>query len=59
MKIKIEDGSIIERKVTSTPCGNFQVLTINYKNAKYFVGDGDEYLRGFGEYLNLGSKVKG
>lgn len=48
IKIKLEDGKVIERKPRFTQMGNFVVATVRYQNEEYFLNewDGDEYLRG-------------
>ena len=56
-KIKLADGSFIQRVVTVTPCGNFQMMSVRYKNKEYLIGDGDEYLRGVPEHFVLGREL--
>lgn len=46
IKIRLDNGKIIERVPTFNSFGNFQQMTIRYKNEEYLVGDGDEYIRG-------------
>lgn len=58
VKVKLEDGTIIERVPKATQLGNFVMLTIRYKNDEYHIGDGDEYLRGMPEVFEIGRKVK-
>ena len=40
------DGKVIVRKPRAITCGNFCQLIVRYKNDEYFIGDGDEYIRG-------------
>lgn len=58
VKIKLPDGTYIERKPRAVAFGNFQMLIIRYKNEDYLVGDGDEYLHGIPEYFTLGRKLE-
>lgn len=46
IKIRLDNGKIIERVPIFNSFGNFQQMTIRYKNEEYLVGDGDEYIRG-------------
>jgi len=57
VKIRLEDGTIIERKVTTIQFGNFLMNVVRYKNEKYLIGDGDEYLRGYDKIFTLGRKI--
>lgn len=58
MKVKIEvEGKIIERVVKFEQLGNFVMNIVRYKNERYLVGDGDEYLRGYDKVFKLGRKI--
>lgn len=58
MKVKIEvEGKIIERVVKFKQLGNFVMNIVRYKNERYLVGDGDEYLRGYDKVFSLGRKL--
>lgn len=45
-KVKILDDDNIEEKVNIERIGYLQMLCIHYKGEKYFVSEGDRYLRG-------------
>lgn len=46
IKLRLNDGTIIERVPKIVSVGNFQQMVIRHKNEEYLVGDGDEYIRG-------------
>lgn len=56
--IKLDNGKIINRKVKVCYMGNFQMMSVRYKNKEYLIGDGDEYLRGIPECFTLGKEIK-
>jgi hypothetical protein len=56
--IKLPNGEMIKRVPKVTQMGNFQMMTIIYKNDEYIIGNGAEYLQGFPEYFELGKKLK-
>ena len=53
MKIKLPNGLIIERIPKFYQLGNFYECQIRYKNKKYLVGNGDEYMRGYSPIMEL------
>lgn len=57
VKVKLPNGEVIERKPKGHMFGNFQMLTIRYKNKEYLINEGDEYLRGYPEIFELGKEV--
>ena len=50
MQIMTPDG-VVERKPQVKKFGNFVNIIVRWKNRKYFVGDGGEYLRGMPEEM--------
>lgn len=57
IKIKLDNGKIIERKPRFKQFGNFQMMIVRYNNEDYLVGDGDEYLRGHKDVYTLKKKL--
>lgn len=54
MKVKVKiDGKIIEKSAFVRTLGNFSQLFIKYQGREYFIGNGDEYLKGLPEYFEL------
>lgn len=53
VRVLLPDGKVIIRKAFSKVLGNFCQLYIRYKNKKYAIGDGDEYLRGMPNVFRL------
>ena len=43
------DGKLIFRRLYGKQLGNFVMLSVVWKNNRYHVGSGDEYLRGVDE----------
>jgi len=60
MRIRLPNGKMIKRVPTGHSFGNFNMLTIRYRNQNYLIGEGDEYLRGYPKHfdLDLSRKVK-
>lgn len=57
--IKLPTGEIIRRVPTFKQLGNFVMVIVRYKNKRYLVGDGDEYLRdGYEQVFELGRKLE-
>ena len=57
-KVQIDIGNkIIKRVIKILPYGNFQMNIIRYMGEFYFIGDGDEYLRGYDKVFTLGRKL--
>lgn len=51
IRIKLQDGKIIKRKVKFTVLGNFVIASVRYNHQDFLLNewDGDEYLRGVNE----------
>jgi len=52
-KILLPNGLVINRKPTARALGNFCQMYVRYKNNRYAIGNGDEYLRGEPESYKL------
>lgn len=59
VKVRLPNGQIIERVPQAKQLGNWVNLYIRYKGDDYWIGDGDEYLRGTPEVFELGSMING
>lgn len=59
MQIRIDENTIVTRKIKFVPFGNFVFNIVRYKNDDYLIGEGDEYLRGYKKIYELGKKLKG
>ena len=57
VKVKLPNGEIIKRKAYHKKLGNFVNMYIRYNNEYYWIGDGDEYIRGGKEVYALGKKI--
>lgn len=57
--VKIDvDGKIVIRQVKLVRMGNFVMNIVRYKNERYLIGDGDEYIRGgYDQIFKLGRKL--
>lgn len=53
VKILLPNGKIIKRKPTAESLGNFCILSVVFKNNRYVIGDGTEYLRGMPDVFTL------
>jgi hypothetical protein len=58
IKVRLEDGTIIERTPYGHVLGNFSMLSVRYKNCFYCVNEGDEYLRGYPNIFTLRYPLK-
>lgn len=56
IKIKLPDGKIIKRVPKAESLGNFVNIYIRWNGRDYWIGDGDEYLRGMPEVFELDPK---
>jgi hypothetical protein len=59
VKIKLKDGTVIERVPRGKSLGNFSFLIVRYKNENWVINNGDEYMRGYPDVFTLRYKLKG
>ncbi len=57
-KIKLDDGTVIERVPIGRTLGNYSYLIVRYKNEYWVINDGDEYMRSDPDVFKLKYKVK-
>lgn len=59
VKVKLPNGQIIERVPHAKQLGNWVNMFIRYRGEDYWIGDGDEYLRGAPDVFELGALKSG
>lgn len=58
IKVKTPDGDIVERVTRFERLGNFVNIKVRWNGDDYWVGDGDEYLRGMPEVFEIDPERK-
>ena len=58
-KVRTPDGEIIERVLKAKKLGNWVNLYVRWNNEDWWVGNGDEYLRGYPEVFEITGKKGG
>jgi hypothetical protein len=57
VKVKLEDGTLIEKLLIAVPAGNFQMLFVKHDDKIYVIDEGNQYPNGIPEYYPIGRRI--